>query len=408
MSRKTIVALDMGTTKICAIVAESWGEELLIKGVGINPSHGLRKGVVVDVDRTVSSITKAIKRAEENSGSKINSVYIGIAGSHIQSFNNKGSISIDGKDHIITSKDIDKVVGASCPSDLSEDRDVLHIIPRTFFIDGQEGVKDPQGMAALNLEVESHIVTASIPSLQNMIRCARSAGLGVEDIVLQQIASSEAVLTNDEREMGAMLVDIGGGTTDVAIFRDGSICYSWVLPVGGSQVTRDLALGLGVSAEEGEKLKKEHGAALSKEVDELEIIEINVIGRTNPKPILRKYIAEIIESRMREIFDLVRRELIQNDMLDLLPSGIVITGGASQLKGLPRMVSEIFRLPVRVGSPQKFEGAAEVNNPVFSTGVGLLIYGKKDREGEVINLGESGNLFNQLFAQVMDWIKNIF
>lgn len=408
MSRKPIVGLDVGTTKICVIVAEARGDEILIKGVGINPSHGLLKGVVVNVDETVSSISKAIKRAEETSGTRVDSVYIGVAGSHVESFNHRGGISIKNKDHVVKSKDIDDAVEASCPTDLSSDREILHIIPRAFFIDGQGGVRDPEGMAALNLEVESHIVTAAIPSLQNLVKCARLAGLGVEDIVLQQIASSEAVLTDEERETGIALVDIGGGTTDVAVFKDGSICYSWVLPVGGSQVTKDLAVGLNVKLDEAENLKREYGFAQSKAVDELEIIEINVIDRAKPKPILRKYIAEIIESRMREIFDLLRQDLIKNDILEFLPGGVIITGGASQLGGLAKMVSEIFRLPVRVGYPRRFEGFAEVRSPVFATGVGLLVYGKKCRLGEVRNLGEGESLFSELVEQVTRWFKNLF
>lgn len=408
MSRKPLVAVDMGTTKICVIVAEIRGEEIAIKGVGVTPSDGLRKGVVVDVDKTVSSISKAVKKAEDASGIKVSSAYIGIAGSHIESFNHRGSISVDNKEHIVADKDIDAVVEASCPSDLSSDREILHIIPRTFFIDGQEGVRDPEGMAALNLEVESHIVTAAIPSLQNMVKCARAAGLGVDDIVLQQIASSEAVLTDEERELGAVLIDVGGGTTDVAVFRDGSICYSWVLPLGGSQVTRDLAVGLNVSVKEAENLKTVHGFAQSGEIDEMEIIEINIIGRAKPKPILRKYIAEIVESRMREIFGLVRKELIKNDMLELLPAGIIITGGASQLGGLPKMVSEVFRLPVRVGYPRRLEGIEEINSPMFATGVGLLMYGKKSRTGIVRNLGESENIISTVVEQVKMWFNHLF
>jgi len=406
---KPIVALDMGTTKICVMVADVTGDELTAKGIGINPSHGLRKGVVVDIGQTVSSISRAVKRAEEVSGVKIDSAFIGVAGSHVRSFNNKGVAQVADKNHIITVKDIDRAVEASCPTDLPEDREILHIIPRTFSIDGQDGVKDPEGMAALNLEVESHIVTGAITSLQNMIKCARMAGLAVEDIVLQQIASSEAVLTDEERQEGTVLVDIGGGTTDVAVFIDGSICHSWVLSIGGTQVTRDLAVGLGVSLREAEDLKKEYGFAQSKELDELEIIEINVIGRETPKPILRKYLAEIIESRMREIFGLVRKELIQSALLELLPGGLVVTGGASQLGGLSKMVSEIFRLPVRIGYPRTLDALTdEVNSPVFSTAVGLLIYGEKSRLGEIKNLSEEKNSFGDLLERLKNWIKDIF
>ncbi len=408
MSGKPIVALDMGTTKICVIIAEGRGQEVAIEGFGIYPSHGLRKGVVVDMDETVSSISQAVKKAESNYGGKISSVYVGIAGSHIKSFNHRGSISIENKEHIVSSSAIDEVVEASCPPESSTDRHIIHIIPRTFYIDGQDGVDDPEGMAALELEVESHIVTASITSLQNMVKCVRVAGLGVEDIVLQQLASSEAVLTEEERKIGTLLVDIGGGTTDVAVFQDGSICYSWVLPVGGSQVTRDLALGLNVAPKEAERLKIEHGFAQSKEIDELEIIKINVIGKAEPKPILRKYIVEIIESRMTEIFALVRKELIENDMLDFLPGGIVLTGGASQLGGLAKMVAEMFRFPARIGNPHRLEGPAELNKPIFSTGVGLLIYGKKSRLGEVRNLGEHINLFGRLLDRLTSWFGKLF
>jgi len=408
VSRKPIVALDVGTTKICTIIAELRGEDLVIKGIGINPSHGLRKGFVVDVNETASSISKAIKRAEDTSGMKISSVYIGVAGSHVESFNNRGGISIKGKDHKITAEDIDAAVEASCPTDISPDRDILHIIPRSFLIDGQEGVKDPEGMAALRLDVESHIVTAAITSLQNMIKCVRMAGYGVEDIILQQIASSEAVLTDAEKENGTVLVDIGGGTTDVAAFSEGSICHSWVLSVGGSQVTKDLAVGLNISLEEAEDLKKEQGYALSKDIDEMQVIEINTFDRKGARPILRKYVVEIIESRVREIFDLVRKELIENDLLDFLPGGIVITGGTSQLEGLEKMITEIFRLPVRVGYPQKLEGSAKANSPVFATGIGLLIYGKKSTLGEVKNLSENKNIINEFLDQVLEWIRNIF
>jgi cell division protein FtsA len=408
MNRKPIVALDMGTTKVCVIVAEIRGEDINVKGIGVHPSHGLRKGIVVDVDETVSSISQAVKKAENNTGMKISSVYVGIAGSHIESFNYRGSIPIENKEHVVTDKDIDKVVDASCPTDISADRDIIHIIPRTFFIDGQNGVSDPEGMAALKLEVESHIVTASITSLQNMIKCVRMAGLGVDDIVLQQLASSEAVLTGEERRMGTLLVDIGGGTTDVAVFQDGSICYSWVLPIGGTQVTRDLAVGLNIDPNEAERVKIEDGSAISKAIDELDIVEINPIGKRDRRPILRKYIAEIIESRMTEIFVLVRKELIESDMLEFLPGGIVITGGASQLEGLAKLVTGIFRLPVRIGSPERLEGSDSLSNPVFSTGVGLLVYGKKSRLGEVRNLAESESFLGRIFQRFTQWFRDFF
>ncbi len=407
--REAIVALDIGTTKICAIVGRPIDGEIEIMGVGTCPSYGLRKGIVVDMKRTVASISASLKRAERACKTEIKSACVGITGAHVTSLNSRGGIDIAHGDHIVTEKDRNKAIEAACAVDIPPNSEVIHIVSREFFIDGQGGVKDPLGIAALRLEAAVHIVMGAVTSIQNIVRCVNQAGIDVKDIVLQPIASCEAVLSDEERELGTILVDIGGGTTDIAIFSEGSIWYSSVLPLGGNQVTHDLAVGLKVLLSEAESLKIEHGCAFSRLVDELEIVEVNTFGKRRRKPVPRKLLAEVIEARMREIFNLVRGKVIATGRFELLPGGVVITGGSSLLEGLPELVSEMFDLPVRIGFPKGIVGAVEaVNNPIYSTGVGLLHYAEKSPEIEPLLAARESNFIEEIIERIKGWFRELF
>ncbi len=404
-----LIGLDIGTTKICAIVGEANSENGVdVRGVGISPSHGLRKGIVVDIEKTVNSISTALQKAENMSGIQISQAFVGLAGTHISSLNSKGVVAISGKDHVITHADRDRVLEAARVVVIPPEREIIHVIPREFIVDGQGGVTEPVGMAALRLEVETHIVTGAVTSIQNVVQCVHLAGIEVEEIVLESVASSKAVLGEEEKELGVVLVDIGGGTTDVAIFINGSIWHTHVLPVGGNHITNDIAIGLRIPILQAEQIKKEHGCALSDLVSDLDMLEVRSIGQ-KPKPIPRQKLAEIIEPRMREILLLVKEEITRSGQSHLLPGGVVLTGGGSQFEGLPELASQVLNLPVRIGYPRHITGLVDIiDSPLYATAVGLLLYGKELRKhrsyakmsgvafvGEFFN--KAKNLFQDFF-----------
>ncbi len=402
-----IVGLDIGTTKICAIVGEKTREGVEIIGIGTHPSKGLRKGVVVNIESTVESIRKAVEEAELMAGCEINRVYCGIAGGHIRAFNSHGVIAIKNRE--INQADIDRVIEAAQAVVIPPDREVIHVIPQEYIVDDQEGIQEPLGMIGIRLEVKVHIVTAAVTSAQNIVKCANKAGLDVADIALQQIASSEAVLNPDEREIGVVLVDIGGGTTDIALYHSGTIKYTTVISLGGNQVTGDISVGLRTTANEAEKLKREHGCAMTAMVSRDDVMEVQSVGGNTSKTVSRYMLCEIIEPRVEEIFQLVKREIMKSGYENLVSSGVVLTGGTAAMEGITELAEQVFNLPVRRGLPAGITGLVDVvKGPMYSTGVGLVLYGGRHLNGTQFMRGSDSNLFNKLSSRMKGWMKEFF
>ncbi|MDY6854349.1 MAG: cell division protein FtsA [Thermodesulfobacteriota bacterium] len=399
-----IVGLDIGTTKVCAIVGQRTNGSTNVIGIGTYPSEGLRKGVVVNIESTVNSLRKAIEEAELMAGSEIHSVCTGISGSHIKGFNSLGVIAIKNRE--VKNNDVRRVIDAAKAIAIPIDREVIHILPQEFIVDDQDGIKEPVGMIGVRLETRVHIVTGATNMKQNIIKCADRIGLNISDIVLEQLASSKATLSADEKELGVILLDIGGGTTDIAIFSKRKLKHTSVLSLGGDYVTSDIAVGLRTPMNEAEKIKKKYGCAFPELVNRDETIEVPSVGGRAPRILPRIQLCEIIEPRMEEIFSLVKRELIKSNCDGLMASGIVITGGSALLEGLPELGESVFNLPVRVGYPMGIEGLSDVvNNPMYSTGVGLLLYGSnglntnefKQKDKNI--LGRASNRFKQWFEE---------
>ncbi|MGI0117371.1 cell division protein FtsA [Zooshikella sp. RANM57] len=381
---KMIVGLDIGTSKVVAIVGELNDEgSLEIIGIGAHPSRGLKKGVVVNIESTVQSIQRAIEEAELMAGCQIHSVYAGIAGSHIRSLNSHGIVAI--RDREVTTADIARVIDAAQAVAIPADQKILHILPQEYVVDTQEGVKEPLGMSGVRLEAKVHLVTCAVNSAQNIDKCVRRCGLDVEDIILEQLASSYAVLTDDEKELGVCLVDIGGGTTDIAIFTEGSIRHTAVIPIAGDQVTNDIAMALRTPTQHAEEIKIKYACALTQLAGAEEMIKVPSVGDRPPRDLSRQALAEVVEPRYDELFTLVQAELRRSGFEDLVAAGIVLTGGTAKMEGAVELAEEIFHMPVRLGVPQNVKGLADVvQNPIYSTGVGLLMYGiKHQKEGQL-------------------------
>jgi cell division protein FtsA len=375
--RNLIVGLDIGTTKVAAIVGEITSEgNIEVIGVGQTASRGLKKGVVVNLESTVNSIQRAIEEAELMAGCQIKSVFAGIAGSHIKSLNSHGIVAI--KDKEVTQYDIDRVIDSARAVAIPADQKILHILPQEFVIDQQEGIKEAIGMSGIRLEAKVHMVTSSVSAQQNIIKCIRRCGLEVDDIVLEQLASCNAVLTEDEKELGVCLIDIGGGTTDIAVFVDGAIKHTAVIPIAGDQVTNDIAVALRTPTVNAEDIKRKYACALTQLANVEGAIDVPSIGDRAPRKISMQNLAEIIEPRYEELLMLVQSELRRSGYEELIAAGIVLTGGSSKVMGLIELAEEIFHMPVRMGIPQNVMGLPEVvKNPIYSTGIGLLIYGKE-------------------------------
>ncbi|GBC61989.1 cell division protein FtsA [Desulfonema ishimotonii] len=401
-----IVGLDIGTTKICAVVGELSGDEINIIGIGTHPSVGLRKGVVVNIEATVDSIKKAVEDAELMAGCEISSVYAGIAGGHITGFNSRGIIAIKGGAEI-TQMDVDRVIDAARAVAIPMDREVIHVLPQEFIVDDQPGILNPIGMSAVRLEAKIHIVTGAVTSAHNIVKCANKAGLDVADIVLESLASSEAVLSADEKELGTALLDLGGGTTDLAIFSGKNIKHTFVLALGGNNLTNDIAIGLRAPLAEAEKIKKRYGTCLSRQIESSEVIEVPGMGGRKPRKLSRQILGEILEPRMEEIFSLVRREICRANMEHLINSGVVITGGSSLLDGAPAIAESIFNLPTRMGKPRNIGGLVDVvNNPMYATGVGLVLFGARNQAVKKFRIRD-GNIFNRVMSRMKRWFKDI-
>ncbi|MDW5378668.1 cell division protein FtsA [Halomonas sp. HP20-15] len=373
-----VVGLDIGTSKVVAIVGQPTDDGgLEIAGIGSHPSRGMKKGVVINIESTVQSIQRAVEEAELMAGCDIHSVYVGIAGSHISSMNSDGVVAI--KDREVTPSDIDRVIDSARARAISEGQRILHVLPQEFAIDTQEGIREPLGMSGVRLEARVHLVTAALNAVQNIEKCVRRCGLEVDAIILEQLASSHAVLTEDERELGVCMVDIGGGTTDIAVFTEGAIRHTAVIPIAGDQVTNDIAMALRTPTQYAEDIKVKYACALTQLASSDEMIKVPSVGDRPARDLSRQALAEVVEPRYEELFTLVREELRRSGYEDLVAAGVVLTGGTSRMEGVVELAEEIFHMPVRIASPQNVRGLADVvRNPIYSTGVGLLLYGMRD------------------------------
>ena len=411
MARKDelIVGLDIGTTKICAIVAEQTESGIDVVGIGTHPSRGLRKGVVVDIDATVASIKQAVEEAELMADCEITSVYAGIAGGHIRAFNSHGVVAV--KDREVRESDVKRVIDAAKAVAIPMDREVIHVIPQEFIIDDQDGIREPLGMSGVRLEAKIHIVTAAVTSAQNIVKCCNKAGLNVIDIVLEPLASAQAVLSDDERELGVCMIDIGGGTTDIAVFQDGSIKETAVLGLGGYHLTNDIAVGLRTPFDEAERIKKKFGLASARYLAGDDVISVPSVGGRRPREVSRKILCEVVEPRVEEILSLARGEVMRSGLEDKIPSGIVLTGGASALGGLSELAEEIFEAPVRCGVPSHIGGLQDVvRSPMYSTGVGLVLFGLQQQTGGQTSRFRirDDSIFGRVKQRMRDWFYSEF
>ena len=411
MSRKgdknLIVGLDIGTSKVVAIVGEITDEgNVEVIGIGTHPSRGLKKGVVVNIESTVQSIQRAVEEAELMAGCEIHTVHAGIAGSHIRSLNSHGIVAIRDKE--VTSSDVERVIEAAQAVAIPADQRTIHVLPQEFIIDHQEGIREPIGMSGVRLEAKVHMVTGAVSAAQNIIKCVQRCGLQVEDVVLEQLASSHAVLTEDEKELGACLVDIGGGTTDIAVFSGGAIRHTAVIPIAGDQATNDIAISLRTPTQYAEEIKIRYACALSQLANPDETIEVPSVGDRPPRRLARQTLAEVIEPRYEELYMLVQDELRRSGFEELVAGGIVLTGGSAKMEGAIELAEEVFHMPVRLGVPQFVQGLSDVvRNPIHATGVGLLLYGQEALADKAASSPLSGG-FNDAWERMKNWFQGNF
>lgn len=411
MSRKAeknlIVGLDIGTSKVVAAVGEvGTNGEIEVVGVGTCASRGLKKGTVVNIESTVQSIQRAVEEAEQMAGCEIHSVYTGIAGSHIRSLNSHGIVAI--KDKEVASEDVERVIDAARAVAIPSDQKILHILPQEFIIDSQEGIREPIGMSGVRLEAKVHMVTGAVSAAQNIIKCVRRCGLDVDDVILQQLASSRAVITEDEKELGVCLVDIGGGTTDIAVFTNGFITHTAVIPIAGDQVTNDIAVALRTPTQHAEAIKIKYACCLTQLASADETIEVPSVGERPSRRLSRQTLAEVVEPRYEELFTLVQAELQRSGYEHLVAAGIILTGGSAKMEGAVELAEEVFHMPVRLGMPQDVEGLSDViRNPVYATAVGLLLFGNENRVLARINRPLSSTKRGML-ARMKNWFQGNF
>ncbi len=401
---QVLVGLDIGTSKIACVVAEASPDgKLDVIGIGTHPSRGLRKGVVVNIESTVESIRLAVEEAELMAGVDIQSVFTGIAGGHIRGYNSHGVVASKGSE--ITREDVDRVIDAAKAMNIPADQQILHILPQEYIIDNQDGIREPIGMSGVRLEAKVHIVTGAVSSAQNIIKCCNRCDLDVSDMVLEQVASSEAVLMQDEKDIGVVLVDIGGGTTDIAVFLDGAIRHTAVIPIGGDHLTNDLVIGLRTSAREADQLKRKYGACMVSLVPPEDQIEIPSVGGRDPRPMPRQVMAQILEPRVEELFEMIKNELQRSGYQELVAAGLVLTGGSSLLEGMIELAEEIFDMPVRLGRPHGVGGLVDVvSSPMYATGVGLILYGQRYRQsgGGTIKASDH-NILARVWKHMRSW-----
>lgn len=405
--KNLIVGLDIGTSKVVAIVGEITPDGSIdVIGIGSHPSMGLKKGVVVNIESTVSSIQRAVEEAELMAGCQIHSVFTGIAGSHIRSLNSHGIVAI--RDSEVTHQDVERVIDAAKAVPIPADQKILHILPQQFIIDNQDSIREPVGMSGVRLEAKVHIVTGSVSAAQNIVKCVRRCGLEVDDIILQQLASSYAVLTDDEKELGVCLVDIGGGTTDIAVFTQGAIRHTAVIPVAGDQVTNDIAVALRTPTQSAEQIKIKHACAYSSLVEPNESFDVSSVVDRPARRLSRSTLTEVVEPRYEEILNFVQKELMRHGLDEKIGSGIVLTGGSAKMQGAVELAEDIFKMPVRLGLPRQLSGLVDVvSNPIYSTGVGLLLYGKQQQVERQVE-SHSSNGFPGVWGKVKRWVQGNF
>ncbi len=408
MARKghVIVGLDLGTTKTCAIVSEITDTGIDILGIGSHPSEGMRKGVVVNIDSTVDAIAKAVEEAEHASDCEISSVLVGIAGGHIKGQNSIGIVAVKGRE--VDEGDVERAVEASKAIAIPLDREILHTLPQNFVVDDQNGIRDPIGMSGVRLEAKVHIVTGSVTSVQNIVKSVNRVGLEIDDMVLEQLASSEAVLSPDEKDLGVAVLDIGGGTTDIAVFADGSIKHTAVLPVGGNYITSDIATGLRTPLTEAEKIKLKYGCAFTAMIPRGDVIEVPSVGGREPREVTRQILGRIIEPRTEEILSLAYKEITKSGYEDILAAGVVLTGGTAIMEGITQLAENVFNMPVRRGCPIGVGGLTDVvNSPMYATGVGLVIYGSKFISKDTLGKFET-RIFGKTITNMKKWFLEFF
>ena len=410
--RDLIVGLDIGTSKVVAIVAAPVvnagpnEKALEIIGIGSHPARGMKKGVVVNIESTVQSIQRAVEEAELMAGCQIHSVYAGIAGSHIRSLNSHGTVAIRDKE--VTQSDIERVLDAAKAVHFPGDQQLLHVMPQEYIIDNQEGIREPIGMSGVRLEAKVHLITGAVSAAQNISKCIQRCGLTVDGIILEQMASSYSVLEHDEKELGVCLVDIGGGTTDIAVFVDGAIRHTAVIPIAGDQVTNDIAVALRTPTQYAEEIKMKYACALTQLAREDETIEVPSVGERPPRQLARQTLAEVVEPRYEELLMLIQAELRRSGFEEMLAAGVVLTGGSSKMEGVIELAEEVFHLPVRLGMPQHVGGLVDVvRNPIHATGVGLLLFGNEEE-----SVGQSdtkmGNGFQSMLDRMKSWFQGNF
>jgi len=401
--QSTLTSIDVGTTKVCTTIADiDDGDGIRVIGVGVTPSQGLHKGLVVNINDAKESIRESVKQAEQVSNYKVESAYIGVTGRHVSSLNNRGVVAVTRNDRLVRPDDLRRVLASAQSVKIPKDRKLLHVIPRSYAIDGQVGVKNPVGMHGFRLDVETHIITAAITSVQNLVKCIRSIGIDVDDLILEPLASSEAVLTEDEKQVGVILADIGGGTTDIAVFREGSIWHTSILPVAGYQITRDVAIGLGLPFDIAEEMKKRYGSVMP--VYESKVETTSTISE-NGHGVSYQDLCDIIRARVEEIIRLILLELPRSEYEELVPAGLVLTGGSSNLSGIEALGRDILRLPVRVGIPTRMYGITDaLRDPAYATSVGLLLWGAKHEGKQTWQTRR----FSASLRRLVSRIKNLF
>lgn len=405
-NKDLMVGIDIGTSKVVTIVGEITSDNKInVIGVGSHPSQGLKRGVVVNIESTVQSIQRSVEEAELMAGCQIYSAYTGIAGSHIRSINSHGIVAI--RDREVTQTDVDRVIDAAKAVAIPADQKILHILPQEFVIDNQDSIREPIGMSGVRLEAKVHIVTGAVSAAQNIVKCLKRCGLNANDIVLEQFASSQSILTDDEKELGVCMIDIGGGTTDIAIFTDGAIRHTAVIPIAGDQVTNDIAIALRTPARNAEDIKIKYACALQDLADTNHMVDIPTVADRPGRHLSKRALAEVVEARYEELFTLVAAEIRRSGLEDLIAAGIVLTGGASKVEGAVELAERVFKVPVRMGSPQNVTGLIDViNNPIFATGVGLLLYGMQQRDNQREALTQTS--LKNLLARMKGWFQGNF
>jgi cell division protein FtsA len=411
-SARYVVGLDIGTTKICCVVGEPLAAAgVRILGVGEAPSRGLRKGVVVNLEATVEAVKAAVTEAERMAGASVDTVTVGIAGGHIRSFNSRGVVAVSSKDRTVSRSDLERVMDAARAVSIPQDREILHVLPQEFVLDQQGGIAAPEGLIGSRLEANVHIVTAATTSVQNLVTCANRAGVEVQEAVLEQLAAAECVLSEDERDLGVVLIDIGGGTTDIALFERGSIWHTAVLPVGGDHFTNDLAVGLRTPIPDAERLKRKHGCALASLVQDADPIEVPTVGGRKPRLLTQQVLAEILQPRAEEIFTLIHQEIVRAGFERTLNAGVVLAGGGCLLPGVTEIAEQVFEAPVRLGRPESVDGLVDtVSGPQHATAIGLVLHTVRHRRDDPRRPAASmpAGAIGRVGGRVREWITGMF